>query len=151
MSQSLSRNWMHAIFSTKHRVAFLRDHSIAQNMHAYLAKVCQELQSPAALIGGVEDHVHILYNQSKNISTAELIGEIKRESSKWVKTCGAHLRDFYWQNGYGAFSVSHSHVPAVKRYIRGQLEHHRKVSFKEEFLEFLRKYELKYDEEYVWD
>ena len=151
MPQSLCRNWIHSIFSTKNRVGFLGDPSVAQQMHAYLAKICQELGSPAALIGGVEDHVHILCNQSKNICTADLIGELKRESSKWIKTLGGDLTGFYWQNGYGAFSVSHSQVPTVKGYIRNQPEHHRKTTFKDELREFLRKYELEYDERYVWD
>ncbi len=115
-------------------------------MPACLAEVCRQLDSPSALVGGVSDHVQVLSNQSKNISSADLIGEIKRESSKWIKSKGGILRKFYWQSGYGVFSVSQSQISAVKDYIRDQEEHHRPVGFKEEFRKYLKNYEIEYDE-----
>ena len=99
----------------------------------------------------VEDHVHILFSLSKNYPLMKIVEEVKKGSSKWIKTKGPAFHKFQWQNGYGGFSVSQSGVDAVKRYIAGQEEHHRSVTFQEEFGKFLRKYQIEYDERYVWD
>lgn len=151
MSQSLAKIYTHVIFSTKHRYPFLADKFLRTEMHAYLGGIRKNLKSPAIVIGGIADHVHILCVLSKNLSVAEFVGEIKRSSSKWVKTKGLMVRKFAWQNGYGAFSVSQSHVEAVRTYIVQQEEHHRKKSFQEEFRLCLKKYMVEYDERYVWD
>ena len=103
------------------------------------------------LINGTADHVHILSTLPRTVTLAKYIEEIKRPSSRWIKTKGGMYSKFAWQNGYGAFSVSSSKVDAVKRYIAGQKEHHREVTFIEEFLEFLQKYNIEYDERYLWD
>ena len=151
MSQSLARIYTHIIYSTKHRYPFLADNSIRTEMHAYLGGTCKELNCPPIIVGGVAEHIHILCVLSKNLAVADLIGEIKRSSSKWVKTKGKLLQKFAWQSGYGVFSVSQSEVEVVRRYIARQEEHHRKKLFQDEFREFLKKYQVEYDERYVWD
>lgn len=102
-------------------------------------------------VGAVADHVHILYSQSKNVALADLVEEVKKSSSKWIKTEGAEFSGFHWQAGYGAFSVSASRIPAVQRYIQNQAAHHHKATFQEEFRRFLKEYEIEYDERHVWD
>ena len=151
MSQSLSKIWTHLVFSTKDRFPFLSDESVRHDMHSYLAKVLKENNCPTLLVGGVSDHIHALFVVSKNHSIASIVWAIKRSSSKWVKTQDAALRKFHWQEGYGAFSVSQSDVERVQQYILNQEAHHRRRTFKDEFRGFLRKYELDFDERYVWD
>jgi REP-associated tyrosine transposase len=151
MSQSLSRMWSHLIFSTKDRYPFLSDGNIRDQTHKYIAAILRKHDCPTLLVGGVADHIHTLFALSKNQSVAEIVYEVKRGSSKWIKTQGAEFRKFHWQNGYGAFSVSQSHVDMVRRYIAAQERHHRKVTFQDEFREFLQRYEVEYDERYLWD
>jgi putative transposase len=102
-------------------------------------------------VGGVEDHVHILCRLSKTIEIAELLRELKRDSSKWIKDECPSLPEFHWQSGYGAFSISPSHVPALTAYIANQSEHHRRESFQDEFRRLCRKHGVEIDERYVWD
>jgi REP element-mobilizing transposase RayT len=151
MPQSLSRIYLHLVFSTKNRTPYLKDKALRGKLHAYLAGTCHNLESPSLLVGGVEDHVHILCRFSKNLSVAQLVRELKRESSKWIKTLSPDLRSFHWQQGYGAFSISPSHVEILKKYIANQEEHHRRVPFQDEFRRLLKKYGIEYDERYVWD
>jgi REP element-mobilizing transposase RayT len=151
MAQSLAKIMIHIIFSTRHRHPFLHDIALRNSMHAYIAGVCERCESPAITIGGIADHVHILCIQGRTITTADLIKEIKASSSKWIKTQDSRLHQFGWQNGYGAFSVSMSQLAAVRRYITMQEEHHRQVTFQEEYRSFLRKYEIEFDERYVWE
>jgi REP element-mobilizing transposase RayT len=151
MAQSLSQIYLHVVFSTKNRTSFLRDKELREKVHAYLAGTCRNLESPSLIVGGVEDHVHLLCRLSKNLSVAHLVRELKRESSKWIKSQGPGLSAFYWQNGYGAFSISPSHVEPLKEYIAGQEEHHRRETFQDEFRRLLKKYGVAYDERYVWD
>jgi REP element-mobilizing transposase RayT len=143
--------WSHLIFSTKDRYPFLSDAGLRKQTHAYIAGILRKHDCPTLLVGGVGDHVHALFALSKSQSIAEIVYEVKRSSSKWVKTQGSMLRKFHWQSGYGAFSVSQSHVEQVRRYIAGQERHHRKHTFEDEFREFLRRYEVEYDERYLWD
>ena len=151
MPQSLAQVIIHIVFSTKNRDPFLSDDDIRKEMHSYLGGTCNNLDCPVIVIGGVSDHVHILLKFSRNISIAKLVGEIKRSSSKWIKTKGGMLTKFSWQNGYGVFSVGRSEIERVKSYILNQEEHHRKRSFQDEYRKFLREYEIEYDEKYVWD
>ena len=125
MSQSLSKMWTHLVFSTKDRYPFLLKPEIREPTHAYLAGILRKHNCTTLLVDGVTDHVHSLFVLSKNISIAEIVYEVKRRSSKWIKTQGSEFRQFHWQNGYGAFSVSQSHVEQVRRYIASQEEHHR--------------------------
>lgn len=125
------------MFSTKNRAPLLK--GLEEKTHAYLVGACKNLASPSLVIGGVEDHVHILCRQSKNIALKDLVAEIKRESSKWIKLQGDQIGNFYWQSGYGALSVSPSHLGKLEQYIKNQPQHHAKVSFKEEFRRLCKK------------
>jgi REP element-mobilizing transposase RayT len=151
MAQSLSQIYLHLVFSTKNRALFLSDQAFRAKCHAYVAGTCGNLQCPALVSGGVADHVHIVCRLAKGLSVSVLIRELKRSSSQWVKEQDAGLSDFYWHNGYGAFSVSPGPIDALKQYIGEQEEHHRQESYQEELRRLLRKYGLTYDERNVWD
>ena len=151
MSQSLAQIYLHLVFSTKNRAAFLQDKASRERLHAYLAGTCRNLGCPSLIVGGVEDHIHILCRFSKTITVADLIKELKRESSKWIKRETPALAMFAWQNGYGAFSVSPAHVKPLAKYIADQERHHHRESFQDEFRRLLRKYGVEWDEHYVWD
>lgn len=151
MSQSLARVVIHIVFSTKNRVPYLKDRELRARLHAYMAGVLQHIDCEPILINGVEDHVHILCNLSRSLSIAGLVEEVKKNPSKWMKDQGAAYRDFFWQGGYGAFSVSQSNIEQVRAYVAAQEEHHRQVSFQDEFRAFCRKHGVEIDERYVWD
>ncbi|MBV9123212.1 MAG: transposase [Planctomycetes bacterium] len=150
MSQSLAKILIHLIYSTKQRTPWLSA-DLRPVLFAYQAGIFKQWQSPALVIGGVADHVHALFTLSKTQSLSRVIEEVKKGSSKWMKTRGAEFQDFHWQNGYGAFSVSPSNSGQVRYYIENQENHHRTKSFQEEFREFLRRHGIEYDERYVWD
>lgn len=150
MSQSLAKNLIHLIYSTKHRWAGL-DQGIQPELWAYKAGILKQWDSPALAIGGVEDHMHILFSLSRNHALKRIVEEVKKGSSKWLKTQGNQFCDFRWQAGYGAFSVSHSNVNQVRHYIETQAEHHRRMTFQEEFRAFLKRHQIEYQERYVWD
>ncbi len=151
MSQSLAKILVHAVFSTKDRRPYLRDKSLREELHRYLGGILTNHGCQPIIVGGVEDHVHLLFTLSRTVSAAEMIKEVKRSSSLWLKTKSPDLHDFAWQSGYGIFSIGFSQVETVRVYIAGQEEHHRKVSFQDEFREFLKRYEVEFDERYVWD
>lgn len=150
MPQSLSSILIHLVFSTKNREPYITT-EIEPELHAYLAAVFRESSSPALTINGTANHVHTLFTLSRTVTVAEIAEEVKKRSSKWAKTKGGAYRNFQWQSGYGAFSVSQSNVAAVKKYIARQKEHHRRKTFEEEYRSFLEKYGVAYDERYVWD
>lgn len=112
--------------------------------------ILDHLKSPSIQTGGVDNHVHILFSLSRTTTIAEVVEEVKKSSSKWMKTDGG-VKNFSWQSGYGAFSISASQIETVVRYIQNQEEHHRKITFEEEYRKFLEKYKITYDEKYVWD
>lgn len=149
MPQSLAKNLVHLIFSTKNRAPVLND-IVREALHAYVAGILNDLASPALLINSVSDHLHVLFNLNKNTALTHVVMEVKRGSSKWLKTPGANFTEFHWQNGYGAFSVGESAVETVKHYIANQQDHHRRVTFQEEFRAFLNRYKIEFDERYVW-
>ena len=151
MSQSLCQNYLHIVFSTKDRHPFVTHPVLRGEWFAYIAGACKNLGSPSIRVGGMPDHVHILCRLSKTMTTADLVREIKRESSKWIKAKSSEVAQFAWQSGYGAFSVSPSHVEALTQYILNQEEHHRKESFQDEFRRLCRKYGVDLDERYAWD
>jgi REP element-mobilizing transposase RayT len=151
MPQSLARIVLHVAFSTKNRAPFLEDQQTRTRLHAYLAGTLQNLDCEPIIINGVEDHVHLLCNLSRKVTVASLIEHAKSNSSKWMKDQGPVHRDFYWQGGYGAFSVSESSVERVREYIARQEEHHRKVTFQEEFRALCQKHGVQIDERYMWD
>lgn len=150
MPQSLVKNYVHIVYSTKHRQPFIKK-EIQKELYGYLGSTCKELDCSPIAIGGIEDHIHLLCLLSRKIALSELVSKVKSNSSKWIKTNGASYFNFYWQRGYGAFSVNPSQVEVVIRYIRNQEAHHAKQTYKEEYLLFLKKYEIEYDERYVWD
>ncbi len=149
MPQSLSKVLVHLIFSTKERAPVI-NLEIRPRLHAYLVGILDNLKSPSLQTGGVADHVHILFALSRTISQAGLVEEVKKSSSKWMKSEGG-VRGFTWQAGYGMFSIGESQADTVIRYIQDQENHHRKVTFQEEFRKFLDRYRIAYDERYVWD
>ena len=141
---------MHLIFSTKNRVPVLTP-EIQKELYPYLAVVLRENECPALKIGGYIDHVHSFFGISRVLSIAQVVEMLKTSSSKWIKAKGAQFSQFHWQAGYGAFSVSNSEVGRVMAYIERQEEHHRKMTFQEEFRKFLERHQVPYDERYVWD
>jgi REP element-mobilizing transposase RayT len=151
MPQSLVQIYVHIVFSTKSREPFFNDRAFRERAHAYLHGICENQGSPSLKIGGVADHVHILCRLSKTIDVSTLIRESKRDSSKWIKDENPRLADFYRQQGYGAFSVSPSHVEGLIEYIAKQEEHHRRETFHDEFRKLCKKYGVAIDERYVWD
>ena len=151
MPQSLAQVYLHIVFSTKERRRYLQNDAIRTELHNYLGGTCRNLNCPSLCVGGVEDHVHILCRLSRTLSVADLVRELKRESSKWLKTKSPDLIIFEWQAGYGAFSISPGHVEKLREYIAGQEEHHKKESLQDEFRRFLQTYGIEYDERYVWD
>jgi putative transposase len=151
MPQSLAKILVHTVFSTKDRRTFLHDQTLREELHRYLGGILMNLDCQPIIVGGVEDHVHLLCALSRTCNAAEMVKEVKRSSSLWIKTKSADLQNFAWQNGYGIFSVGFSQIESVREYIAGQDEHHRKVSFEDEFRQFLKRYEIEFDERYVWD
>lgn len=151
MPQSLAKILVHTVFSTKDRRPFLRDQALREELHRYMGGILTNHDCQPLIVGGVEDHVHILSTLARTCQASEMVKEVKRGSSLWLKTKDPGLGDFAWQNGYGIFSIGLSQVAAVRTYIAAQEEHHRKATFQDEFREFLRRYEIEFDERYVWD
>ena len=149
MPQSLSAVYIHLVFSTKDRYPFLRDKGIREELHSFLGGVSKTLHCPTLIVGGVEDHIHLLSRFGRTISQAEWVKELKRVSSLWLKE--QRVRGFAWQGGYADFSVSPSNIERVKAYIANQEEHHKKIGFQDELRELLRCHGLEWDERYVWD
>ncbi len=149
MGQSLVKNYLHLVFSTKHREPFIQP-PVELELHNYLGGICNNLDCQVIKVGGYSDHIHILCMLSKKIPLMKLIEELKSHSSKWIKTKGVGYENFYWQDGYGAFSVNPSEIATVITYITNQHEHHRKKTFQDEYRAFLKKYNVEYDERYVW-
>lgn len=151
MSQSLSTLYIHATFSTKSRNHWINE-QISDSLHAYLASILKNLNSPALIINSMPDHIHLLFRLSKTITIAGVMEEIKKSSSKWMKIQPQGNSLFYWQRGYGAFSVSGSHLEVVTRYIANQKHHHKKMTYREEVERLMEKYNVKeYDPEFYWD
>ena len=148
MPQSLSRVLIHLVFSTKDREPFIAPPH-RERTFEYLAGTLNQIDCPALIVGGMPDHVHLLFVLARTLSVSKAVEEVKKESSKWVK--GHVHSQFYWQNGYGAFSVSPSNGPAVVAYIRNQERHHAKLSYQDEFRELCRRHKVEWDERYVWD
>ncbi len=150
MSQSLSKMFVHIVFSTKFREKTL-PLPIQPEIWKYIGGICKNLECIPVQVGGHSDHVHILCIMSKKIALMDLIKEIKTGSSLWIKTKGEQFRGFHWQDGYGGFSVSPNEAAGIVQYIQHQAEHHEKRTFKDEYREFLRLYEVEFNERYVWD
>jgi putative transposase len=151
MPQSLAQVYLHIVFSTKDRYPWLKSKELQADVHAYMAATLNNMDCPCLIVGGVEDHVHILCRLGRTITIADVVRDIKRASTGMLADRGEALMGFHWQNGYGAFSISPAHVEALTAYIRNQEEHHRKESFQDEYRRLLRKYGMEFDERYVWD
>jgi putative transposase len=147
---SLSRLYVYLIFSTKNREPLWLG-MLGGQMHAYLASVLNQHGSAAIRVGGTADHVHALFHLSKNPALAEGVEEIKMSSSRWIKTQSQGLGGFHRQSGYGGFSVSRSELEGAVEYIEKQEEHHRSLSFQDEYRQFVKRHEVEYDERYVWE
>ncbi|HLO97051.1 MAG TPA: transposase [Fimbriimonas sp.] len=150
MPQSLSQVVLHATFSTRDRTPWL-DEELRPSVFAYLASVLHSQRHVPILIGGHEDHVHLLFGLSRTVSIADTIKHTKVASSLWMKSEFAHRKDFAWQNGYGVFAVAYPTIDSVKEYISNQDDHHRKLSFQDEFRRFMHENGISFDERYVWD
>ena len=150
MPQSLAKVHLHIVFSTKNREPLIHA-DVERELYAYMASICEELKCPVSKIAGIEDHVHIACCLSRTITIATLLEEVKRSSSKWIKTKSSAYKKFAWQIGYGAFSFGESQLQNVVRYINDQKEIHKNKSYKDEFRGLLKKYKVDYDERYVWD
>lgn len=151
MSQSFVSLHHHLVFSTKGRRPILVP-EVRTRLFEYIGGILRAEGCVLEAAGGVEDHVHLLVSLDKKLSISEALRIVKASSSRWIhETFPESLSDFAWQAGYGAFAVSHSNREKVRAYFLRQAEHHRKVTFQEEFLEFLRRHEIAYDERYLWD
>lgn len=151
MPQSFAQIYLHIIYSTKNRRPDLQDKPLREELHRIVGGICNSLDCPVIRVGGIEDHIHIACCLGRTIEVADLIKETKRQSSIWLKTKAPDLRDFHWQNGYGAFSISPGHVPNLIKYLADQEEHHRHESFQDEYRRIMRTYGIEWDERYVWD
>ncbi len=150
MPQSLSLVVVHLIFSTKDRFACLGT-SLRPSLHAYLATVARDAKCEAYRVGGTANHVHLALRLARTISVADLVEELKTSSSKWLKLQQVELHGFAWQHGYGVFSIAPRDLEALVKYIDDQQKHHKVKTFEEEYLGFLKKYGVQYDERYVFD
>ena len=148
MSQSFVQIYVHIVFHTKNNVKFIRE-EVENELYSYLGGILNNYKSNPIQIGGTSDHLHLLCTLPKTIALADLVEEIKKSSSKWIKSKGLNYQNFYWQDGYGAFSVSNSGVDAVKRYILNQKLHHKKVSFIDEYKRLMDEYGIIYEEKYL--
>ena len=150
MPQSLASLHSHIIFSTKNRIPDLKL-EWQPRLHAYLGGILRSHGGKLLAAGGMPDHIHLLVSMSRDTSVSEIVRLLKSNSSGWIHATFPDRKGFAWQTGYAAFAVSYSHLAAVKHYILAQEKHHRKKSFQEELLAFLKRHDLKFDERYLWD
>jgi len=150
MPQSLARLHIHLIFSTKNRDNLITD-TVRVPLHSYMSTVLHNLGCHPILINSVRDHVHLLFDLARTEAVSQVVEDLKKSSSKWIKTQGSEFSTFAWQSGYGAFAVSESNAEAVRKYIANQEEHHRRKTFQEEYRELLAQHQILFDEKYVWD
>ena len=150
MSKSLSNILIHVVFSTKERRPFLRDIALRNELYYYMGGISKKLNCEHIIMGGIEDHVHILARQSKDISVSDWVKELKRISTKWLKGKSEEYHLFQWQTGYGVFSVSQSQSKAVEKYIAGQEEHHHKMTYQDEFRILVKHNGIEWDERFIW-
>ena len=150
MSQSIACEFSHIVFSTKHRQPLIDD-AIEDELWSYLGGVCKALDCPPVRVGGYRDHVHILCGRSRKVTLADLLEEVKKRSSKWIKAVDPRYANFYWQAGYASFSVDARNLDAVERYILNQRAHHERIGFQDECRKLFREFGVEYDERYVWD
>ena|SRR5215475_6561899 len=149
MANTYTSLFYHVVFSTKNRIEFIRP-DIEERVWAYIGGVARQHKMTAIQVGGVEDHIHALVIAPPTLAPYEIAKFLKGDSSKWIHEAFPDLHNFGWQDGYGAFTVSKSNVPSVVSYIQNQRAHHQTQTFQEEYLEFLKKHGVQYDERYLW-
>jgi putative transposase len=147
MPQSLVRILVHAVFSTKNRADLIKP-EFENGLFSYIHGIVENKKSKLILANGTANHIHMLISLGKTMDISDLLGDVKRESSVWMKD---HVNNFYWQEGYGAFSIGQSQVDNVLKYIANQKQHHAKHNFQDEMRGLLSRYKVEYDERYVWD
>lgn len=150
MPKSFFQMYGHLVFSTKNHVNWLDD-KIRERVHAYMSTILRNMECPYAHVGGAKDHIHILFNIGKINHPVKIVQHTKKETSKFIKNIDNEYNDFSWQKRYGLFSISPKDIKNLKKYINSQIEHHKKMTFREEFLAYLKKYNIEYDEKYIWD
>ena len=150
MPQSLAKVYVHTVFSTKNREPLLHD-GWRDEFFAVIGGAVNHIGCQSLVVGGVADHVHLLFQLSRTITIADAVGRIKTASAAWVNQTHPTPIPFHWQAGYGMFSIGYAQVEGLRAYIRGQPEHHRTVSFQDELRAWLARYELEWNEDYVWD
>jgi len=150
MPQSHANILVHYVFSTKNRHRWITD-EIRPWLHAYITGIVKNCGGTLLRVNSVEDHIHILMNLGRTITIANMVKEMKTSSTTWIKQNSAKHQQFHWQTGYGAFSISHGNKDGLIKYIDNQKEHHRTITFQEEYRRLLEMYEIQYDETYVWD
>jgi REP element-mobilizing transposase RayT len=150
MPQSLSKIIIHVVFSTKKRQRWF-DPVIRCTLHSYMAGICRGMGCQAYRVGGTDDHVHLACGLARSVSVSTLVREVKRQSSVWLKQRGGDWTDFSWQTGYAAFTIGQSQQEALFRYIDAQMEHHKAMTFQEEYRIFLDRYGIAYNDKYMWD
>jgi len=150
MGQSLVQNYIHIVFSTKNRLPLIQS-PYKTKLHEYIGGTCKKLGCHVVIVGGHSDHIHILLMLSKKITLMSMVQKVKAATSKWMKTQAESLKEFTWQDGYGAFSISSNEVETICNYIKNQRQHHSRITFKEEYSDLLSKYCVNYNEKYVWD
>jgi len=150
MSQALAKIYLHLIFSTKNRERSLPD-DVRDDLHSYMGGILHGLGCSPIEINTEPDHAHVLFVMTRTETISNVVGQLKKSSNDWLRNRDPQFRHFYWQGGYGVFSVSQSAVEEVRQYIRDQREHHKQVSFQDEFRIFLKRYEMEFDERYVWE
>lgn len=150
MAHTFTNLLTHVIFSTKDREPFMNE-DVRPRIFAYMGGVVREIGGTALRINGPSDHTHLLLALPATVAIAEAMRLVKTNSSKWIHETFPRLSAFAWQHGYGAFSVSQSNVGAVEAYIDKQEEHHRTMTFQEEFVAFLKRHGISYDPKYIWE
>jgi putative transposase len=149
MANTYAALFYHIVFSTKSRVEFIRP-DIEERIWSYLGGVARHHKMTPIQIGGIEDHLHALVMAPPTLAPFEIAKYLKGDSSKWIREEFPDLLNFGWQDGYAAFTVSKSNVPSVVSYIQNQRAHHQTQTFQMEYLEFLKKHAVQYDERYLW-
>jgi REP element-mobilizing transposase RayT len=149
MAQSLSKLYVHIVFHIKNNDVIIRPED-EKELYAYIGGIIKANEAFPIKINGTENHLHILTTLSKNLSLAKFVEEIKRNSSRWIKNKGAHYHFFAWQGGYAGYSVSQPKVAIVEKYVENQKEHHKTETFRDEYVKFLREYNVGFDEKYLW-
>ena len=150
MAQSLAQVYLHSIFSTKYRQNLIIP-EVEAPLYGYIGGIIKNIGGTPIEINGMPDHIHILSTLPRTVTIAKYLEEIKKSSSKWIKTQDAAFQKFAWQGGYATFSVSSSKVEVVARYIQNQKEHHKRLTFQQEVIKFLEEYNVEYNEQYLWD